>query len=71
MTPTRLRQAADRMEQVCIERRILVDKQAVACDGCRAAARELREFADWAQRKYGLGEIDYERTEAIGRVVGI
>jgi hypothetical protein len=72
LTPTRLRQIADRVEQVCIEKRILTEKQAVACDGCKRDARDLRDFAEWAQRKFGCGEIDYERTDARAtKVVGI
>ena len=51
MTPTRLRQIADRLEQVCIEKRLLKERTAVACDGCKAAARELREYAEQIGQK--------------------
>jgi len=54
MTPTRLRQIADQLERVCIERRKLLHScngvsPYVACDTCRKMAAELRGFAKEAK----------------------
>ena len=73
MTPTRLRDIATLIESQCLEIRTLSRRpERIPCDGCKAAARELRELADWAQRNRGLGPIEYERIDARGtEVVGI
>ena len=61
MTPTRLRQIATRIETVCVEKRSLLGEGHVACDGCRADARELREFAQTLEK----GAHPSESKEAI------
>ena len=45
MTPTRLRQIADRLELACSESRKLIHKDYRPCTACRQAAEELREYA--------------------------
>lgn len=45
MTATRLRQIADQLEKVCIERRKLLRFECVPCGECREMAWELRQLA--------------------------
>lgn len=67
MSPTRLREIAERMETLCIENRQLEDNsfhsetlRTDPCDGCIAAARELREFADDCDK--ALNALELEKT---------
>ena len=51
MTPTQLREIAERLETTCFQLRSYKQefwrsKEWPACDGCKAAARELRELAE-------------------------
>jgi len=41
----------------------------IACDGCKAAARELREFADQSMKSSGPGPIP--QLAEIPEVIGI
>jgi hypothetical protein len=45
MTPTRLRQIADRLERVCSNYQELIGAGYIACKGCKEAAEELRFLA--------------------------
>jgi hypothetical protein len=45
MTPTRLRQIADRMERVCSNYQEKIGAGYIACKGCREVGLELRAFA--------------------------
>ena len=53
MTATRLRETAERLETQCIQLRLWTEgtyAPTYACDGCKAAARELRELAQEMER---------------------
>jgi hypothetical protein len=52
MTPTRLRQIADRMERVCSNYQELIGVGYKACRSCQDVAAELRVFA----AKFDKGE---------------
>jgi hypothetical protein len=56
MTPTRLRQIADRMERVCSNYQELLGAGYKACKGCKQAADELRLEA--------LGSKDSKATDS-------
>jgi hypothetical protein len=49
MTPTRLRQIADRMERVCSNYQELIGAGYIACKSCKNAGDELRLLAVQAQ----------------------
>jgi hypothetical protein len=49
MTPTRMRQIAERLETLCAELRMHIEESdglRKACDGCLADAREMRDLAN-------------------------
>ena len=53
MTPERLRQIAERLETQCAELRMHVEESEdlrIACDGCMADARALRDYADYTEK---------------------
>jgi hypothetical protein len=66
MTPARMRQIAERLETLCAELRMHIEESdglRKACDGCKADARKLREFA--AKMEIAEAELD-SALDALG-----